>query len=260
MREAGHARARMPPLLEVQHVDKEFQDAKKRVATLKDISFTLEQHDFMAIVGPSGCGKSTLLRIMTGLESPTRGRVLYQGEAIRADNPKVTMVFQNFALFPWLTVRDNVALGLEALRWDYDARRKKADEMVAAVGLEGFENAYPRELSGGMKQRVGLARALAVDPVLLCMDEPFSALDSLTAEALREEVLQLWAEPSLPPDAVVMVTHNVEEAVYMADRVLVMKARPGAVLADVRVELPRPRDKKSKEFYEEVDRIYKMLV
>ncbi|MHB8606529.1 MAG: ABC transporter ATP-binding protein [Thermoplasmatota archaeon] len=250
----------MPPLLEVQHVWKDYDDGSKRVTVLKDISFEVARNDFVCIVGPSGCGKSTLLRLLTGLDTPTKGTVLYEGAPIRAENPKVTMVFQSSALMPWLTVRDNVALGLEAQNWRRDARWKKADEIIATVGLAGFETAYPRELSGGMRQRVGVARAIATDPTLLCMDEPFSALDALTSEALREEVLQLWADPSLPPDAVVMVTHNVEEAVYMADRILVMGARPGVILRDEAVKLPRPRDKKSPEFYEEVDRVYKLLV
>jgi NitT/TauT family transport system ATP-binding protein len=249
----------MPPLVRVDHVFKEYDDGIKRVMVLKDIDLEMNRNEFVALVGPSGCGKSTLLRMLCGLDRSTKGQVLYDGEPIRADNPKVMMMFQSFALFPWLDVVDNIALGLEAQGWSREARRKKAEELIEVIGLEGFEEAYPRELSGGMKQRVGLARALATDPVLLCMDEPFSALDPLTAEALREEILRLWSDPSLPPEAVVMVTHDVAEAVAMADRILVFSARPGHILADERVKLSRPRDRKSPEFYEETDRIFKLI-
>jgi NitT/TauT family transport system ATP-binding protein len=247
------------PLVEVKSVAKEFDDGNKNVVVLKDVSFTMNRNEFVAIVGPSGCGKTTLLRMLTGLETPTRGEVLYDGAPIRVDNPQVTMVFQNFALLPWLDVLDNVSLGLEARGVPRRERHEKAQELLDVVGLGGFENAYPRELSGGMKQRVGLARALVTDPVLMCMDEPFSSLDPLTIETLREEVLRLWGERDLPPEAVCMVTHNVEEAVYMADRVIVFGTRPGRILADERVKLPRPRDRKSPDFYEESDRIYKLI-
>ncbi len=249
----------MPPLVEVKNVWKEYDDGQKKIVVLKDINFEMQRNEFVALVGPSGCGKSTLLRLLCGLDRPTQGEVLYQGAPIRVDNPKVTMVFQNFALMPWLDVLDNVSLGLEAQGYAKKDRHAKAADLIDIVGLAGFENAYPRELSGGMKQRVGLARALATDPILLCMDEPFSALDPLTTETLREEVLRLWGDPDLPPEAVCMVTHNVEEAVYMADRVIVFGTRPGRILADERIKLPRPRDRKSPEFYEESDRIYKLI-
>ncbi|MHB8586616.1 MAG: ABC transporter ATP-binding protein [Thermoplasmatota archaeon] len=231
----------------------------KKVLVLKDIEIEMQHGEFVALVGPSGCGKSTLLRMICGLDKPTKGAISFESIPIRADNPKVMMMFQSFALFPWLDIVDNVAIGLEAQGWPKDARRKKALELIEVIGLEGFEEAYPRELSGGMKQRVGLARALATDPVLLCMDEPFSALDALTAEALRSEVLRLWSDPALPPDAVVMVTHDVSEAVEMADRIIVFSGRPGTILADERVKLPRPRDRKSPEFYDETDRIFKLI-
>lgn len=247
------------PLVEVRNVWKEYDDGTKKVVVLKDIDFQMQRNEFVALVGPSGCGKSTLLRLLCGLDTPTQGEVRYDGKPPRVDNPKVTMVFQNFALLPWLDVLDNVSLGLEAQGFVKKDRYAKAAELIDIVGLSGFENAYPRELSGGMKQRVGLARALATDPILLCMDEPFSALDPLTTETLREEVLRLWADPTLPPEAVCMVTHNVEEAVYMADRVIVFGARPGRILADETIKLPRPRDRKSQEFYDESDRIYKLI-
>jgi NitT/TauT family transport system ATP-binding protein len=249
----------MPPLVQVRNVWKEFSDGVKSVTVLKDISLEMGHNEFVAFVGPSGCGKSTLLRLLCGLDTPSRGEVLFEGKPIRVDDPKVTMVFQNFALMPWLDVADNVALGLEAQGMPRAARLQKAQELIDIVGLTGFENAYPREISGGMKQRVGLARALATEPILLCMDEPFSALDALTSEALRSETLRLWSEPALPPEAVIMVTHNVEEAVAMADRIIVFSHRPGTILADERVRLPRPRDKKSPEFYAETDRIYKLI-
>lgn len=247
------------PLVDVRGVWKEYDDGIKRVVALKDIDFQMQPNEFVALVGQSGCGKSTLLRLLCGLDVPTKGEVRYQGRPIRVDDPKVTMVFQNFALMPWLDIHDNVVLGLKAQRVERKKRDAKAQDLLDVVGLGGFENAYPRELSSGMKQRVGLARALATDPILLCMDEPFSMLDALSAETLREEVLRLWADPSLPPDAVVMVTHNVEEAVYMADRVIVFGSRPGRIVADVPITLPRPREKKSEEFYEMTDRIYKLI-
>jgi NitT/TauT family transport system ATP-binding protein len=238
---------------------KEYDDGVKRVAVLKDIDFRMGRNEFVAIVGPSGCGKSTLLRLLCGLDRPTKGQVLYEGQPIEPDNPKVTMVFQNFALFPWLDVLDNVAIGLEALHVQEGPRKTKAQELIDTVGLGGFENAYPRELSGGMKQRVGVARALATDPILLCMDEPFSSLDTLTAENLREEVLRLWADPSLPPEAVVLVTHSVEEAVHMADRIIVLGGGPASIISDRPVTLARPRDRRSPEFQAAVEAIFKLV-
>ncbi|MHB8633649.1 MAG: ABC transporter ATP-binding protein [Thermoplasmatota archaeon] len=248
------------PLVEVRDVQKSFNDGVKEVVVLKDISITVEHNEFIALVGPSGCGKSTLLRMLCGLAQPSSGQVLYRGEPIEPDNPQVTLVFQNFALLPWIDVLDNVGLGLEALGVPRAARNEKAQELIDVMGLSGFENAYPRELSGGMKQRVGIARALATDPVLLCMDEPFSSLDALTTATLRAEVLRLWQEPTLPPEAVVMVTHNVEEAVEMADRVIVLSGRPGRILRDEVIKLPRPRDRKDPAFYAEVDRIYQLIM
>ena len=171
----------------------------------------------------------------------------------------MAMVFQSFALYPWLTVAQNVAFGLEALGWDPERIGSQVERYISVTGLEGFQEAYPRELSGGMRQRVGLARALAVEPAVLLMDEPFSALDPLTAEGLREEVLQLWRDPQLPPDAVLLVSHNIEEAIQLADRVIVLSRRPGQILAQVEVELPRPRDRKSAAFYDLTDRVYSLI-
>src|SRR5881397_2146847 len=248
------------PLLQVKDVSKSYFDQGKEFKILDLIRFELAERDFVCLVGPSGCGKSTLLRIIVGLDTPTSGQVLFEGHPIRADNPQVAMVFQSFALFPWLTVAQNVELGLEALHEDPAKRRTVAKKFIDAVGLTGFENAYPRELSGGMKQRVGIARALTIEPLLLCMDEPFSSLDALTAQNLRDEILQLWSNPELPPKAVLIVTHSIEEAVYLADRVIVLSARPGRIVAELEIDLPRPRNRKEPEFFGWVDEIYSLIV
>ena len=248
------------PLLEVKDVTKSYFENGKEFKVLDLIRFELAERDFVCVVGPSGCGKSTLLRIIVGLEPPTSGQVLFEGSPIRADNAQVAMVFQSFALFPWLTVTQNVELGLEAQGISPEDRHGRARKFIDAVGLTGFENAFPRELSGGMKQRVGLARALAIEPLLLCMDEPFSSLDPLTAQNLRDEILQLWANPDLPPKAVLMVTHSIEEAVYLADRVIVLSSRPGHMVAELEIDLPRPRNRKEPEFYGWIDEIYSLIV
>ncbi len=226
---------------------------------MQDINFEVRDSDFLAIVGPSGCGKSTLLRLIHGLDRPTAGAVSFRGRPVDGVVQGMAMVFQNFALFPWLTVNQNVAFGLDALGWDEAKVAAQVERYISVTGLDGFEEAYPREISGGMRQRVGLARALAVEPTVLLMDEPFSALDALTAEGLREEVLQLWRDPGLPPEAVILVTHNIEEAIQLGDRVVVLSRRPGHVLADVAVDLPRPRDRKSTAFYELTDRVYSLI-
>lgn len=246
-------------LIQVQHMDKSYAGRHGTMAIMQDISFEVADSDFLAIVGPSGCGKSTLLRLVQGLDRPTGGEIRFRDQLVRDVVPGMAMVFQNFALYPWLTVQQNVGFGLEALGCAPARTAAMVERYISVTGLVGFEEAYPRELSGGMRQRVGLARALAVEPAVLLMDEPFSALDPLTAEGLREEVLQLWRDPQLPPDAVLLVTHNIEEAILLADRVLVLSQRPAHVLADVRVGLPRPRDRKSEAFYELTDRIYSLI-
>ncbi len=247
-------------LAEIKNVSKTYETDGNKIPVLDNVSFSVEDNDFICIVGPSGCGKSTLLRIIVGLENPTSGEVLFKGEVISPDNPKVAMVFQNFALFPWLTVQENIELVLESMKLQKKEQENKACKYIKAVGLDGFEKVYPRELSGGMKQRVGFARALAVEPVLLCMDEPFSSLDALTSQNLKDELLLLWADKSMPPDAVIMVTHNVEEAVYMANRIIILSPRPGKVVADLRIELERPRNRKDSEFYRWVDKVYSLIV
>lgn len=246
-------------LVEIKNVSKTYESDGNKIQVLDNINFAVEDNDFICIVGPSGCGKSTLLRIIVGLDKPTSGEVFFKGEVIAPDNPKVAMVFQNFALFPWLTVKENIELVLESKKHGEEAE-KVACKYIRAVGLDGFERVYPRELSGGMKQRVGFARALAVEPVLLCMDEPFSSLDALTSQNLKDELLMLWTDTSMPPDAVIMVTHNVEEAVYMANRIIILSPRPGKIVADLKIELERPRNRKDPEFYRWVDKVYSLIV
>ena len=215
--------------------------------------------EILAVLGPSGSGKSTLLRMLTGLSKPSAGEVLWHGTPAAQKRPNVSIVFQNFALFPWLSVLENVEAPLKAKGVGEIARRKRSLKILETVGLDGFEAAYPKELSGGMKQRVGFARALVVEPEVLFMDEPFSALDVLTAENLRGELLELWKDKSIPTRAVYIVTHNIEEAVLLADRILVLGKNPGHIRTDFRVELPQPRDRKSPEFLQKVDYIYKVL-
>jgi NitT/TauT family transport system ATP-binding protein len=246
-------------LIEVDSVDKAFQSRHGRISIMQDVSFSVGDSDFLAIVGPSGCGKSTLLRLIMGLDHPTGGTIRFRGKPVDHVETEMAMVFQNFALYPWLTVKQNVAFGIEARGWAPDKIEAQVERYISVTGLVGFEEAYPRELSGGMRQRVGLARALAVEPAVLLMDEPFSALDPLTAEGLREEVLQLWRDPGLPPESVVLVTHNIEEALQMADRVIVLARRPSHVLAGVLVQLPRPRDRKSDAFYQLTDYVYSLI-
>jgi len=247
-------------LLELKEVTKSYQFEDTEVTVLEKISFVVEPREFVCLVGPSGCGKSTLLKMVTGLSAPTAGRFLYRGREITGINREAAMVFQSFALFPWLTVRQNVALGLEALGLPKPEYERKADYYIDKVGLDGQEEAYPRELSGGMKQRVGLARALTVEPELLCMDEPFSALDALTATNLREEVIDLWQDKTLPLKAILMVTHSIEEAVFMADKIIVMSTRPGRVTKEIEVPLTRPRNMKEEAFMQVTDEIYSLIV
>jgi NitT/TauT family transport system ATP-binding protein len=213
--------------------------------------------EILAVLGPSGSGKSTLLRMLTGLSKPSKGEVLWHGKPLQS--PNVSIVFQSFALFPWLTVLENVEAPLKARGVEEIPRRKRALKILETVGLDGFEAAYPKELSGGMKQRVGFARALVVEPEVLFMDEPFSALDVLTAENLRTETLELWANKSIPTRAIYIVTHNIEEAVLLSDRIIVLGKNPGRIRTDFQVVLPQPRDRKSPGFLHIVDYIYKVL-
>jgi len=246
-------------MLEFKQVSKSFVHAKGNLRVLENISVSIEQGEFLAIVGPSGCGKSTLLRIINGVIQPTSGQVLYENRQVDGINLACALVFQSFALLPWLTVKQNVEMGLEARGLILQEREKKAVIYIDKVGLDGFEEAYPRELSGGMKQRVGLARALAVEPKVLLMDEPFSALDALTAITLREELLDMWQAGDMPVHTIVIVTHIIEEAVELADRVLVMGAGPGRVVTDLKIDLPRPRDKRSEPFNAVTDKIFSLI-
>ncbi len=247
-------------MLVLRRVSKSYFDRTRPTPVLEDISLEIPEHQFVCIVGPSGSGKSALLRIMMGLTPPTSGEVLYQGRRLTDVNLRAAMVFQSFALLPWLTVQANVELGLKARDLPEEEARRRAGFYLGKVGLDGYEEAYPTELSGGMKQRAGLARALAVEPDLLFMDEPFAGLDALTSANLREEVLTLWSDHALPVNTVVMVTHIIEEAVLMADRVLVLSSRPGRIAADLPVALPRPRSKRDEGFDGLVDSIFERII
>ncbi|MBO0755536.1 MAG: nitrate/sulfonate/bicarbonate ABC transporter ATP-binding protein [Bradyrhizobiaceae bacterium] len=226
---------------------------------LDHVSLTLRDNEIVALLGRSGSGKSTLLRIVAGLMPPTAGTVTIEGEPVHGPASQVAMVFQSFALFPWLTVLENVEIGLEAQGVDPDLRKKRALAAIDLIGLDGYESAYPKELSGGMRQRVGLARALVVHPKVLLMDEPFSALDVLTAETLRTDLLDLWCEGRMPISSILMVTHNIEEAVVMCDRILVFSSNPGRVASEINVDLPQPRSRLAPQFRKLVDDIYALM-
>src|SRR5919108_754464 len=251
--------ASAPSLLDLEHIHQVYGTSRHRMVALADVNFSMREGEFVALLGPSGCGKSTLLRIITGLQRPTDGRVWYRGKPTSGINPHTTIVFQSFALFPWLTVQQNVEVALLAHGLSPHVSAKRAEAFVDKVGLDGFETAFPRELSGGMRQKVGFARALAVEPDLLCLDEPFSALDVLSAESLRGELLELWTSGALPTKAILMVTHNIEEAIWLADRIVVMDKGPGRVVAEVKVDLPHPRQRKAPPFLEVMDQVYAML-
>jgi NitT/TauT family transport system ATP-binding protein len=248
-----------PILVELEHISQVYGAGRHRLTALQDINLSMHEGEFVALLGPSGCGKSTLLRVITGLQCPTAGRVRYRGELVQGINPHTTIVFQSFALFPWLTVQQNVEVALLAHGVSPEVGAKQAEEFLDKVGLDGFESAFPRELSGGMRQKVGFARALAVGPELLCLDEPFSALDVLSADALRGELLELWTSGAIQTKAILMVTHNIEEAVWLADRIVVMEKDPGRVVTEIPVHLPHPRRRKTVPFLQVVDHVYGLL-
>lgn len=247
-------------LLQAEDLSKAFTTPEgKPFTVLEGINLELREGEIVALLGRSGSGKSTLLRCLSGLLRPSAGEVRYRGQAVRGPMPGMALVFQSFALFPWLTVQQNVELGLEAMGIPAPERRRRALEAIDLIGLDGFEKAFPKELSGGMRQRVGFARALVTEPEVLFMDEPFSALDVLTAETLRSELLELWGSGRVPIQSILLVTHNIEEAVLLADRILVLSANPGRIRAEVAVTLPHPREREAPAFQELVEEVYRIL-
>src|ERR1700743_3887977 len=245
------------PLLDVQNVSQAFSKPDgDQLVVLEGVNVTLREGEIVGLLGRSGSGKSTLLRVIAGLNLPTVGEVRYLGHNVGGPAEGIAMVFQSFALFPWLTVLENVQLGLEALAVPAPESRRRALQAIDLIGLDGFESAYPRELSGGMRQRVGFARALVVHPNILLMDEPFSALDVLTAETLRTGLPDLWVEGRMPIKTILMVTHNIEEAVLMCDRILVLSSNPGRITLELPVTLPQPRNRLGFFFRAGVREIY----
>ncbi|HTC41993.1 MAG TPA: nitrate/sulfonate/bicarbonate ABC transporter ATP-binding protein [Candidatus Acidoferrales bacterium] len=248
------------PIIEARKLEKFYpQPDGNRIQVISPTDIAIYPGQIIALLGPSGCGKSTMLRMLTGLSPASGGEVYWHGQPVKDETPNVSIVFQSFALFPWLTVIENVEAPLEARGLAEFERHKRALRIIDAVGLDGFESAYPKELSGGMKQRVGVARALVVEPEVLFMDEPFSALDVLTAETLRGELMELWQGKKIPTRAIFIVTHNIEEAVILADRIIVLGRNPAHIHAEFNVELPHPRDHKDPRFVELVDLIYRAL-
>ncbi|MEM0226110.1 MAG: ABC transporter ATP-binding protein [Thermofilaceae archaeon] len=243
----------MIPVLSIEDVRKSFRQGGNVVQVLDGISLEVGE-EFIAILGPSGCGKTTLLRIIAGVEKPDGGRIV-----IHDKTPRVGFIFQFPTLLPWLTVLDNVALPLRANGMSWREARERAHKYLSLTGLQAFEDFYPRELSGGMKQRVNIARALAVEPKILLMDEPFSNLDPLTAESLRTEILDLWTLKVTTVRAIIMVTHSVDEAIFMADRVVILTPRPAKIRGIIEVDLPRPRDRRSPEFQKLEDKVYELI-
>ena len=251
--------AETPQIYSLKNVNRVFGKGKDELQVLSGVDLSLHEGEIVGMLGRSGSGKSTLLRIIAGLIQPSSGEVRYNGAPLNGPAEGVAMVFQTFALFPWLTVLENVEAGLQALQVERKESRRRALAAIDLIGLDGFENAYPRELSGGMRQRVGFARGLVVNPTLLLMDEPFSALDVLTAETLRTDLLDLWSGKQLPIKSILIVTHNIEEAVLMCDRILVFSSNPGRVAAEIKVDLPQPRDRLDPAFRRLVDDIYAQM-
>lgn len=247
-------------LIEVKNVSQEFKLPNgKELKVLEKVSLCVNKREVVALLGPSGCGKSTMLRIMAGLIQPTKGDVFYHDRPLHDLNTGVSIVFQSFALFPWMTVMENVQTALDSRGFPANEIEDRAQKAVQMVGLAGFEETYPRELSGGMKQRVGMARALSVDPEILFMDEPFSHVDALTAESLRAEIIDIWAAHDKNPSSILLVSHDIPEVVYMADRIVVLGANPGHLVKIVENKLPRPRDYRSPDFMRMVELLHEII-
>lgn len=250
----------MNNLIEISKVSKSFINPERQeLLVLESIDFKLQEGEIVSLLGKSGSGKSTLLRLMAGLIKPSSGSVYYRSQLITEPVPGIAMVFQSFALLPWLTVLENVELGLEAMGIERHQRRQRALKAIDTIGLDGFESAYPKELSGGMRQRVGFARALVVEPDILLMDEPFSALDILTTDNLRSDLLDLWSSRRTKIKGIICVTHDIEEAILMANRIVIFSSDPGQIQAEIPVNLPYPRDTESKEFRDLLDQIYMLM-
>lgn len=244
----------------VDHVSLDYHKEKEPLPVLVDVSMAAKKDELVAITGPSGCGKSTLLRIIAGLIKPTSGSVRILDSEVKGPREDISLVFQNFVLLPWRSAIENVLFGLSSRKdLTNDQKLSKAHVALENAGLSGFESVYPGELSGGMKQRVGVARALATDPSVMLLDEPFSSLDDLTAERLRKEIYTLLINPQTPVQTVILVSHNVEEIIELADKVVVLSGRPAHVVGEIKVDLPRPRNKKSEEFFQWVDKVYSLL-
>ncbi len=257
---SANTTANPSPIIEVINVQKSFKKGdRQELLVLQDVNFRMNEGEIVAILGKSGSGKSTLLRIIAGLVQPTNGTVYYRGESVYGPVRGTAMVFQNFALLPWLTVLQNVELGLEALGIDRDVRRERALKAIDTIGLDGFESAFPKELSGGMRQRVGFARAIVVNPDVLLMDEPFSALDVLTADNLKSDLLDLWQNKKTGIHGIIFVTHNIEEAVLLADRIIIFNSNPGSIRAELKVTLQHPRSDLDPRFRNQVDRVYTLM-
>lgn len=247
-------------IINIENLSKSFKKApSQHLLVLEDVNFKLQEGEIVALLGKSGSGKSTLLRIIAGLIAPSSGTVTYRGKPVTRPVEGIAMVFQSFALMPWLTVLENVELGLEAQGVSREERRHRAIEAIDIIGLDGFESAFPKELSGGMRQRVGFARALVINPDVLLMDEPFSALDVLTAENLKSDLLELWKEKKTNTNGILLVTHNIEEAATLADRIVIFGNDPGYIRAELPVTLPQPRDPESPEYLALVDKIYTLM-
>lgn len=248
------------PIIELIDVQKSFKKGSaQELLVLDHINLRMVEGEIIAVLGKSGSGKSTLLRIIAGLVPPTEGSVYYRGQLVRGPVRGVSMVFQNFALLPWLSVLQNVELGLEALGIGREERRERALKAIDTIGLDGFESAFPKELSGGMRQRVGFARALVVNPDVLLMDEPFSALDVLTADNLKTDLLDLWQNKKTGIRGILFVTHNIEEAILLADRIIIFNSNPGSIRAELKVTLPYPRSELDPRFQNQVDRVYTLM-